>query len=61
MVEEQDIHAAQRQLAHGGFYVEPTSATVVAALKQVKELARPEESIVIPLTGSGLKGSPALD
>jgi threonine synthase len=60
-VEEQDIHAAQRQLAHQGFYVEPTSATVVAALKQVKDLAMPEESIVVPLTGSGLKGSPALD
>ncbi len=61
MVEEQAIHAAQRLLAYQGFYVEPTSATAVAALKQVKDLARPEALIVIPLTGSGLKGSPVLE
>ena len=61
MVEEQAIHAAQRLLAHQGFYVEPTSAIAVAALNRVKDLAGPEESIVVPLTGSGLKGSPVLE
>jgi threonine synthase len=61
MVEEQAIHVAQRKLARQGFYAEPTSATAVAALEQVEDLAEPEESVVIPLTGSGLKGSPVLE
>jgi threonine synthase len=60
MVEEESIHAAQRLLAHRGFFAEPTSATVVAALDRVKALAGPDASIVMPLTGSGLKGSPIL-
>jgi threonine synthase len=60
-VEEEAIHAAQRLLAHQGFYAEPTSATAVAALERVKGLAGPKASIVIPLTGSGLKGSPVLE
>ena len=60
-VEEEPIHGAQRLLAHQGFYVEPTSATVVAALDQVTALAGPDATIVIPLTGSGLKGSPVLE
>ena len=61
MVEEKAIHAARRLLAHQGFYAEPTSATVVAALEEVKSLAGPDASIVLPLTGSGLKGAPALE
>ncbi|MGD9146235.1 MAG: pyridoxal-phosphate dependent enzyme [Anaerolineae bacterium] len=61
MVEEEAIHAARRLLAHQGFYAEPTSATVVAALEEVKILAGPDASIVLPLTGSGLKGAPVLD
>jgi threonine synthase len=60
-VEEEPIHAARRLLARQGFYVEPTSATVVAALDQVTALAGPDATIVIPLTGSGLKGSPILE
>jgi threonine synthase len=55
-VEEAAIQAAQRQLAHHGFYVEPTSATVIAALPAVTKLATAGETIVVPLTGSGLKG-----
>ncbi len=54
-VEEETIRVAQRQLARHGFYVEPTSATAVAALQTVVQLAEPEETIVVPLTGSGLK------
>jgi threonine synthase len=61
MVEEAAIHAARRLLAHQGFYAEPTSATVVAALEKVKTLAGPDASIVLPLTGSGLKGAPVLE
>lgn len=58
-VEEEAIRTAQRQIARHGFYVEPTSATAIAALPTVYELAEPAETIVVPLTGSGLKGSPA--
>jgi threonine synthase len=59
-VEEDAIRAAQVRLAHHGFYAEPTSATAVAALDGVIQIARPEDTIVVPLTGSGLKGSPVL-
>ncbi len=59
-VEDEAILAAQRQLAHHGFYAEPTSATAVAALATVYQIARSDETIVVPLTGSGLKGSPML-
>jgi threonine synthase len=52
------ILVAQRRLARAGFYVEPTSATAIAALPAVYKLARPGETIVVPLTGSGLKGKP---
>jgi threonine synthase len=57
-VEEGAIHAARETLAHHGFYVEPTSATALAALPRVFEMAAPDDVIVVPLTGSGLKGSP---
>jgi threonine synthase len=59
-VEEGAIRAAQRELARHGFYAEPTSATVVAALPRVLEEAHREATIVVPLTGSGLKGSPTI-
>lgn len=59
-VEEEEILAARQEMASHGFYVEPTSATAVAALNKVNQLAKPDETIVIPLTGSGLKGSPTL-
>jgi len=58
MVSEDAILSAQRDLARIGFYVEPTSATAVAALRSVSHLINPNEKIVIPLTGSGLKGAP---
>jgi threonine synthase len=59
-VEDGAIVAAQRGLARLGFYAEPTSATVVAALPTVFQQARADETVVVPLTGSGLKGSPSL-
>jgi threonine synthase len=58
-VTEEAILAAQGDLARAGFYVEPTSATAIAALPAVHALAGPGETIVVPLTGSGLKGQPA--
>ena len=60
MVEEDEIRAARQEMASHGFYIEPTSATAIAALKKVHKLAQPGETIVVPLTGSGLKGSPSL-
>jgi threonine synthase len=59
-VDEAAILDAQRALARQGLYVEPTSATTVAALPRVLEHARPDDVIVVPLTGSGLKGTPKL-
>ena len=59
-VTEKSIAEGQRLLAHQGVYVEPTSATVVAALDEVIRFAEPEDKIVLSLTGSGLKGSPSI-
>ena len=59
-VDDPAILAAQEQLARQGLFVEPTSATVVAALGAVLQQAGPQETIVVPLTGSGLKGNPLL-
>ena len=59
-VEEGAVGLAQRELAHQGFYVEPTSATVAAALPALVGSIAEEETIVVPLTGSGLKGAPAV-
>jgi threonine synthase len=56
-VEDRATLRAQQELAQRGLYVEPTSATAVAALGAVLQRAAPDETIVVPLTGSGLKGS----
>jgi threonine synthase len=60
-VSEEQISAARRDAALQGFYVEPTSATALAAVEKVMEMAAPQDVIVVPLTGSGLKGSPTVD
>jgi threonine synthase len=53
VVDEEEILPGRNALAQMGFYVEPTSAIVWAALRQiVDQLADP---IVVILTGSGLK------
>ncbi|MCY0864832.1 MAG: threonine synthase [Sulfobacillus sp.] len=50
------ILAAQKELARGGVYVEPASATAYAGLKQLFEMgAIPAGDVVAVLTGSGLK------
>jgi threonine synthase len=61
MVDDDRILEAQRVLAHKGLYIEPTSATAVAALDRVLSHAAPDEMIVVSLTESGLKGSPKLE
>lgn len=59
IVEDSAIMEARRKLAHQGVYVEPTSATAVAALDQLLPLTAPEDTILVSLTGSGLKGIPS--
>ncbi|HEX2981248.1 MAG TPA: threonine synthase [Anaerolineaceae bacterium] len=60
MVEEDEIRAAREEMASHGLYIEPTSATAVAALKHIQSMVKPGDTVVVPLTGSGLKGSPTL-
>lgn len=60
MVDEDEIINARKEMASHGFYIEPTSATVVAALHHLEPFIWSDETIVLPLTGSGLKGSPSL-
>jgi threonine synthase len=59
-LEDDAILRAQQTLARRGLYIEPTSATAVAALELVLQEAAAEDTIVVPLTGSGLKGSPTV-
>ncbi len=56
-VSDPEIISAQRELAHAGFYVEPTAAVAPAALPKLVEagILRRGETVVVPLTGSGLK------
>lgn len=56
---EDDILASQRTLAEAGVFVEPASATSVAAVAQLRSSGAigPDASVVMILTGSGLKDS----
>jgi threonine synthase len=54
-IPEEEILPARQELARGGFFVEPTSALAAAALPRLFPLARPDDVIVVSLTGSGLK------
>ncbi|MBW6466685.1 MAG: threonine synthase [Brevefilum sp.] len=57
-VKEEDIILGQQELAHSGYYVEPTSALVIAALKILVEEENQVSNVLLTLTGNGLKGSP---
>jgi threonine synthase len=52
---EEEIVQAQTQLAQKGIYVEPTSATAAATLPQLRLHVSPGETVVVVLTGAGLK------
>lgn len=54
-IHEEDILPARQQLAYVGLFVEPTSALAVAALPMLHSHSRPDDLIVVSLTGSGLK------
>lgn len=58
-VTEQEILESQRRLARAGFFVEPASATSLTAVKKLHESGKIKnsESVVLMLTGSGLKDS----
>ncbi len=56
---EDEILAAQETLAHQGYFIEPTSALAPAGLRQLAGEISPEDVVVLPLTGNGLKGMPA--
>lgn len=60
-IEEEEILSGQQFMANKGFYIEPTSALVVAAMKRLVDDIRDDEIVLLPLTGSGLKGTPQSD
>ncbi len=59
-ISEEDIQAAQELLAHKGYYVEPTSALAAAGYIRLMDEIGKGEIVVLPLTGSGLKGAPRI-
>jgi threonine synthase len=62
VVSEEEILEGWRDLARNGIYVEPTSAVVVRALDRLRQkgLLNSHESIVLILTGIGLKATDTL-
>jgi threonine synthase len=56
-VSEEEILTSQRRLARSGMFVEPASATSLFAVKKLRESGRipADASVVLMLTGSGLK------
>jgi threonine synthase len=59
-ITDDEVMRSHRRLAEQGLFVEPTSATVPAALSKVSELFAPDETVVAFLSGHGLKNPPAL-
>ncbi len=55
-ISEREIQAGQYDLARLGFFVEPTSALVVAAFRNLANIIKEDETTVLTLTGNGLKG-----
>ncbi|NTU94941.1 MAG: pyridoxal-phosphate dependent enzyme, partial [Bacteroidales bacterium] len=60
-VDDTDIIEALKTSALQGVYIEPTSASAVAALKQYAGKIGNNEKVVVSLTGSGLKSSAKID
>jgi len=57
-VTEEEILRAHRRLARRGLFVEPTSASVAAALLACADDIPPDDEVVAVLTGHGLKRLP---
>ena len=57
IVEDEDIVKCKEMLGRRGIYVETTSAAALAGAMQIFGTAKPDNyRVVVPLTGSGLKG-----
>jgi threonine synthase len=59
-IPESAIAAAKDTLARAGYYVEPTSALALAGFWALRDEIGEAETVVLPLTGSGLKGEPQI-
>lgn len=57
-VTEHEIVRAHTRLARQGLFVEPTSASVAAALHRLTDVIPPQAGVVAVLTGHGLKRPP---
>ena len=53
--DDEAVEAARADLARRGLFVEPTSALVLAGLREILDTLPRDAIIVAPLTGSGLK------
>ena len=63
-VDEEEISAMQRALARDeGIFAEPTSAAAFAGVRRLMEdgVVAPGESVLVPVTGSGLKDEVRFD
>jgi threonine synthase len=56
-VSEQEIVASLRDCCRGGWFIEPTSAAVVAGARRYARTAALDETIVTAFTGHGLKAA----
>ncbi len=57
-VSEANTEQALLEAGRSGFYIEPTSATALAAFRQLT--TSPDDVVVLPLTGHGLKSTEKL-
>jgi threonine synthase len=55
IVSDREIEASLFEICGNGLYIEPTSAAAVAGFRKYKGAG--QETIVVPLTGHGLKST----
>jgi threonine synthase len=58
IVSEEEIKYSLLEICRSGIYIEPTSASVIAAIRKYR--MSQGESVAVPLTGSGLKSTEKL-
>jgi len=54
-VSEDEIDRAQSLVANLGWHIEPSAAAAVGGLMKLDKIIEPGETVVVPMTGSGLK------
>jgi threonine synthase len=57
IVTEKEIERSLFEICKNGLYVEPTSAAAIAGFRKYKSKSAAKETIVVPLTGHGLKST----